>query len=93
MSRGEALEDAHGVSARGQCQRLQSGKGGQEHKCLVDCLIDLDADRGLITVHCDSGSVVALELLNVKSFRRRCPDQYHALIECSFRQLAAARRE
>jgi hypothetical protein len=49
----------------------------------IDCLTDLDADMGMTTVHCDPGSVVALELLNVKSFRQRCPDHYNAVIECA----------
>jgi hypothetical protein len=37
----------------------------------------------MTTVHCDPGSVVVLELLNVKSFRQRCPDQYNSVIECA----------
>jgi hypothetical protein len=37
----------------------------------------------MTTVHCIPGSVVVLELLNVKPLRQRCPDLYGAVIECA----------
>jgi len=50
----------------------------------IDCLTYLDdANAGMTAVHCDPGSVVVLELLDVKSFKQRCPDQYGAVIECA----------
>jgi hypothetical protein len=31
--------------------------------------------------HCDRGSVLVLELLNVKTFRQRCPELYEAVVD------------
>jgi hypothetical protein len=50
----------------------------------IDCMTSLDApEDGLSSVHCASGSVLTLELQNVKSFRERCSMQYNALLECA----------
>jgi len=56
---------------------------GENMNAWIDCLTDLDADTGMTTIHCDPGSIVVLELMNVKSFRQRCTDQYAAVIECA----------
>ena len=57
---------------------------GKNMNAWIDCLTDLDdPDAGMTTVHCIPGSVVVLELLNVKPLRQRCPDLYGAVIECA----------
>ena len=57
---------------------------GKNMNAWVDCMTSLDApDDGMSAVHCDSGSVLTLELENVKRFKERCPEQYNAIIECS----------
>jgi Barstar (barnase inhibitor) len=57
---------------------------GKNMDAWTDCLTDLDdPDAGMTTVHCSPGSVIVLELLNVKRFMQRCPDQYNAMIECA----------
>ena len=57
---------------------------GRNMNAWIDCLTYLDdPDAGMTNVHCDSGSVMVLELLNVKAFKVRCPEQYDAVIECS----------
>ncbi len=51
---------------------------------LIDCLTSLDVPGdAMSSIHCEPGSVVTLELSNVKSFANRCPEQYNAVIECS----------
>ena len=50
----------------------------------VDCLTSLDVpEDGMSSVHCEPGTVMTLELENVKRFSRRCPEQYESLIECA----------
>jgi hypothetical protein len=50
----------------------------------IDCLTSIDEPGDeMSTVHCVKGSVLTLELQSVRDFRRRCPEQYAALIECS----------
>ena len=57
---------------------------GRNMNAWIDCLTSLDApDDGMSAVHCEPGSVVTLELQNVKAFAIRCPEQYNAVIECS----------
>ena|ERR1700757_4932539 len=57
---------------------------GRNMDAWIDCLSDLDdTDAGMTSVHCTPGSVMVLELLNVKPFRQRCPDLYDAVIECA----------
>ena len=57
---------------------------GKNMNAWVDCLTYLDDPAaGMTNVHCAPGAVMVLELLNVKAFRQRCPEQYDAVIECS----------
>jgi RNAse (barnase) inhibitor barstar len=57
---------------------------GKNMDAWVDCMQSLDVPyHGMSTVHCELGSVLTLELENVKQFRERCPEQYNALIECA----------
>ena len=57
---------------------------GQNMNAWIDCMSFLDApEEEMTSVHCLPGTVVTLELQNIKGFRTRCPDLYAALIECS----------
>jgi hypothetical protein len=57
---------------------------GKNMNAWIDCLTSLDEqDDGMTTIHCEPGTVVTLELQNVKDFEFRCPELYKALIECS----------
>jgi RNAse (barnase) inhibitor barstar len=57
---------------------------GRNMNAWIDCLTSLDApEDGMSSVHCEPGSVVTLELANVKAFANRCPEQYSAVIECA----------
>ena len=50
----------------------------------IDCLTSLDApEDGMFSIHCEPGTVLTLELENVKDFAQRCPEEYKALIECA----------
>jgi RNAse (barnase) inhibitor barstar len=55
---------------------------GKNMNAWIDCMTYVDdPDSGMSTVHCERGSVLALELLNVESFRRRCRELYEAVVE------------
>ena len=57
---------------------------GKNMDAWVDCLTFLDApEDAMSSIHCEPGSVMTLELSNVKAFASRCPEQYNAVIECS----------
>jgi hypothetical protein len=57
---------------------------GKNMDAWIDCLTSLDVpEDGLTSVHCLSGSVLTLELQDVKQFKEGCPEQYAVLIECS----------
>ena len=50
----------------------------------IDCMTNLDdPDGGLSEVTVKPGEILTLELKNVDDFKRRCPDIYDALIECT----------
>ena len=57
---------------------------GRNMDAWVDCMESLDKpEDGMSTVHCGLGTVLTLELKNVRPLRERCREQYDALIECS----------
>ncbi len=57
---------------------------GRNMNAWIDCMTYLDdAEAGMSAVTCLLGSVVTLELENVKGFKDRCPEQYAAIVECS----------
>ena len=57
---------------------------GRNMNAWIDCMSSLDApEDGMTSVHCDKGDFVVLELSNAKDFKKRCPEQYEALIECA----------
>jgi len=55
---------------------------GKNMNAWIDCLTYIDdPEARMTTIHCNPGSVMVIELLNVKPFKQRCPDQYDAIIE------------
>lgn len=57
---------------------------GKNISAWIDCLTSLDQpEDGMTTLHCAPGTVVTLRLDHVRDFRRRCPEQYAALVECA----------
>jgi len=50
----------------------------------IDCMTSVDTPAdGLSSVTVAPGNVLVLRIDDPFSFRRRCPEQYDALIECS----------
>jgi len=57
---------------------------GNNMDAWVDCLTSLDMPaHGMTSVHAPQDGVLVLELEQVKEFRKRCPEIYADLIECS----------
>lgn len=57
---------------------------GRNLNAWIDCLSSLDAPaEGMTKVHCEPGGVVTIALRDAKDLERRCPEQYHQLLECS----------
>lgn len=57
---------------------------GRNMDAWIDCMSSLsDPDDGMTKIHCEKGKVLTIELVNVKDFKSRCPEQYDAIIECS----------
>ena len=50
----------------------------------IDCMSYVDdPDAKMSGVTIEKGDVLVLEVLDTEDFEKRCPDQFHALIECS----------
>ncbi len=57
---------------------------GRNMDAWADCMSDLDdPGTGMSRIHVAVGGSVVLRLLHVQDFRRRCREQYDALMECS----------
>ena len=57
---------------------------GRNMDAWIDCMTSVDAPAdGLTTVTIPPGDVLILRVDDPFDFRRRCPAQYDALIECS----------
>jgi barstar (barnase inhibitor) len=55
---------------------------GKNMNAWIDCMTYLDdPDAGMSTIHCERGSVVTLELLNVQAFKERFRELYEAVVE------------
>jgi hypothetical protein len=54
---------------------------GENMNAWVDCMTSLD--EGFSSVQIDEGDVLTLKIENVGPFKKKCPDIYDALIECS----------
>ena len=57
---------------------------GRNMNAWIDCMSYLDdPDAGMTSIHVAPGEVVVLCVAAVADLRKRCPDIYDALIECS----------
>jgi hypothetical protein len=55
---------------------------GKNMDAWIDCMTYLDDPAaGMSTIHCKPGSVLVLELLNVKLFRQRYAELYEAIVD------------
>jgi hypothetical protein len=55
---------------------------GKNMDAWIDCMTYLDDPAaGMSTIHCERGSVLVLELLNVKPFRHQCAELYEAIVD------------
>lgn len=57
---------------------------GRNMNAWIDCMTSVDSPSdGLTTVTVQRGEILVLRIDGPFEFRRRCPEQYGALIECS----------
>ncbi len=57
---------------------------GRNMDAWIDCLTSVDMpDEGMSSVTVNHGGILILKIDNPFDFRKRCPEQYEALIECS----------
>lgn len=57
---------------------------GRNMDAWIDCMTCLDdADAGMTSTHVTRGDFLVLCISSVESFKRRCPEVYDALVECS----------
>ncbi|HEU4834192.1 MAG TPA: barstar family protein [Pyrinomonadaceae bacterium] len=57
---------------------------GRNMDAWIDCMTCLDdPDAGLTSTHVTRGDVIVLCMSDVGDFKRRCPEIYDALVECS----------
>lgn len=60
------------------------GYYGRNMNAWIDCLTCADdAESGMVADPVASGDLLALSIDDAAVFKRRCPEQYDALIECS----------
>ena len=57
---------------------------GKNMDAWIDCLTYLDdPESGMTTVHVNGGGVISLVIDNAGDFKKRCPEQFAALVECA----------
>ena len=57
---------------------------GRNMNAWIDCMTSVDtAADGLTTVNVPSGEILILRIDDPFEFKRRCPEQYDALLECT----------
>ncbi len=57
---------------------------GRNLDAWIDCMTSVDApEDGMTTVCVNSGELLVMVIADPDDFRKRCPDQYDALIECT----------
>jgi hypothetical protein len=57
---------------------------GRNMNAWIDCMTSVDTPAdGMTTVSVQPGEILVLRIDEPFEFRRRCPDQYDALIECT----------
>ena len=55
---------------------------GKNMSAWIDCMTSIDSpDDGMSDLPCVRGGVLTLELRNVVAFKKRCREQYEALID------------
>jgi len=57
---------------------------GRNMDAWIDCMTDLDdPEAGMTSTHITRGDVIVLCISAVGAFKKRCPEIYDALVECS----------
>jgi hypothetical protein len=57
---------------------------GRNMNAWIDCMTYLDEPpSGMTNISVDVGDLVTLRIDDAPDFRRRCPEQYAALVECT----------
>ena len=57
---------------------------GRNMNAWIDCMTYLNEPGSSdLTFKADSGEIIVLDMIDVKAFKSRCPEQYDAIIECS----------
>lgn len=57
---------------------------GRNMDAWIDCMTSVDtASDGMTTVTAQPGELLVLRIDDPFDFRRRCPEQYDALVECT----------
>ena len=57
---------------------------GRNMDAWIDCLTYLDdPDAGMTTIHVDTGNVLVLCISGMTELKKRCPEIYESLVECS----------
>ena len=56
---------------------------GRNMDAWIDCLTDVDTENGTIAKPVATGDILALSINDAANFRRRCPERFDALIECT----------
>lgn len=57
---------------------------GRNMDAWIDCMTSLDSPSdGMTALHCEAGKVLTIELSHASEFKKRCPDQFEALVDCA----------
>ncbi len=57
---------------------------GRNMDAWIDCMTSIDEPNdGLSNIHCETRSMLTIELNNAKDLKENCKEQYEAIIECS----------
>jgi RNAse (barnase) inhibitor barstar len=57
---------------------------GRNMNAWNDCMTYLDdPDAGMSTVHVEPGEILVLQINNAPGLKKRCPEQFAAIVECS----------
>ena len=57
---------------------------GKNMDAWIDCMTSLDCpEDAMSAVHCDKGSIMTIELVHASDVKRRCPEIFDTLLECS----------
>src|SRR5690242_6490649 len=57
---------------------------GRNMNAWVDCMTYLDdPGAGMTSVNVSRGDILVISIASVRDFKKRCPEIYEALVECS----------